>query len=131
MKRIIFTLTVTLFMAGSALTSFAQHSHTTEEAKRDSVAEYKKFRKECDEKIANNKKKIAELKTKKSNESKEVKEKYNKKVADLEQKNEALNKKAAAYDANNNGWTSFKREFNHDMDEIGSALKDLTVDNKK
>ena len=28
-------------------------------------------------------------------------------------------------------WESFKREFNHDMDEIGQALKDLTVDNKK
>lgn len=125
-------LAVTIFIAGSSLTAYAQqHSHTAEEAKKDSIAEYKKFKKDCDEKIANNQKKIAELKAKKSNDSKEVKEKYDKKVSDLEQKNEALRKKAAGYDANNSGWASFKREFNHDMDEIGSALKDLTVDNKK
>jgi len=28
-------------------------------------------------------------------------------------------------------WQSFKREFNHDMDELGHSLKDFTVDNKK
>ena len=33
-------------------------------------------------------------------------------------------------DASEN-WESFKREFNHDMSELGDALKDITVDNKK
>jgi hypothetical protein len=28
-------------------------------------------------------------------------------------------------------WESFKREFNHDVDELGQALKDLTVDNEQ
>ena len=28
-------------------------------------------------------------------------------------------------------WESFKTEFNHDMDELGSAFKDLTVKNTK
>ena len=28
-------------------------------------------------------------------------------------------------------WTSFKSEFNHDMDELGKAFKDLTVKNVK
>jgi len=32
--------------------------------------------------------------------------------------------------ANAEEWETFKREFNHDMDELGKALKDLTVDNK-
>jgi len=36
-----------------------------------------------------------------------------------------------AYEKSQSNWESFKREFNHDMDEIGQALKDLTVDNKK
>jgi hypothetical protein len=26
-------------------------------------------------------------------------------------------------------WISFKNEFNHDMDELGKAFKDLTVQN--
>jgi hypothetical protein len=29
------------------------------------------------------------------------------------------------------GWEKFKAEFNHDMDELGSALKNLTEDNTK
>jgi hypothetical protein len=33
-------------------------------------------------------------------------------------------------DANSN-WQSFKREFKHDTDELGQALKDFTVNNKK
>jgi hypothetical protein len=28
-------------------------------------------------------------------------------------------------------WQSFKREFNHDMDELGNAFNNLTVNNKK
>ena len=28
-------------------------------------------------------------------------------------------------------WESFKTEFNHDMDELGNAFRDLTIDNKK
>ena len=28
-------------------------------------------------------------------------------------------------------WEKFKAEFNHDMDELGKAFKDLSVDNKK
>jgi len=28
-------------------------------------------------------------------------------------------------------WNAFKKEFNHDMDELGNAFKDLTVNNVK
>jgi hypothetical protein len=28
-------------------------------------------------------------------------------------------------------WEDFKKEFEHDMNEIGSSLKDLTVSNTK
>ncbi len=28
-------------------------------------------------------------------------------------------------------WEIFKKEFNHDMDELGKAFKDLTVKNVK
>jgi DNA-directed RNA polymerase subunit N (RpoN/RPB10) len=35
-----------------------------------------------------------------------------------------------AYEKSQSDWEAFKREFNHDMEELGKALKDLTVDNK-
>lgn len=31
----------------------------------------------------------------------------------------------------NADWQSFKREFDHDIDEVGQALKDLRVDNEQ
>jgi hypothetical protein len=50
----------------------------------------------------------------------------------LEQKNAALKSKLNTYENNaQSDWESFKREFNHDMDQLGNSLRDLTVNNKK
>ena len=50
----------------------------------------------------------------------------------LEQKNTELKKILSDYkDEGQDKWTSFKNEFNHDMDELGKAFKDLTVKNLK
>jgi hypothetical protein len=32
---------------------------------------------------------------------------------------------------NTNEWSSFKRDFNHDMDELGQAIKDIDTDGTK
>jgi len=57
---------------------------------------------------------------------------YQKSIDTIEQRNNNLKLKMDSYknDANSD-WKSFKREFNHDMNELGHSLKDLTVDNKK
>ncbi|MBK7408934.1 MAG: hypothetical protein IPJ40_13250 [Saprospirales bacterium] len=55
---------------------------------------------------------------------------YAQRIETLEQKNRDLRTKMANYEQNQSDWESFKREFNHDMDELGQALKDFTVDNK-
>jgi nitrogen regulatory protein PII-like uncharacterized protein len=53
-------------------------------------------------------------------------------VNDLEQKNIVLKNKLADYkDEGPDKWTSFKTEFSHDMDALGKALKDFTLNNKK
>ena len=56
---------------------------------------------------------------------------YAENIAVLEQKNRDMRARVDAYEKSQNGWDSFKREFDHDMDELGQALKDLTVNNKK
>ncbi|MBK6283604.1 MAG: hypothetical protein IPF54_14015 [Draconibacterium sp.] len=48
----------------------------------------------------------------------------------LEQKNNILRAKIESYESNQTDWESFKREFNHDMEELGMAFKDLTSDNE-
>ena len=154
MKKIIFLLTITTFILATTLVSCK--STTKEEiesqekvdvaeqnlkdakdslvvAKKAATAEeWQTFKDQTDSVISYNEAQIAELKLKMQKTGKSVDAKYQKNIEILEQKNKDLKVKADTYknDANSD-WQSFKREFNHDMDEIGQAFKDLTVDNKK
>jgi len=102
------------------------------EAKTDSAADYQKFKKESEMKIAANQKEITSLKNKKSKDTKDVREKYDKKVLALDQKNNELKMKiGGSSTTKTSNWTSFKNEFNHDMNELGDAIKDLGKDNTK
>jgi hypothetical protein len=114
-----------------ARVAVAEAQKDLREAKVDSAADYKKFRKNAEFKIDENKKKIAVLKTKHIKEDKKVNAKYNEKVLSLEQKNNALQKEIhESRHTKTDMWSSFKREFNHDMDELGQAFKDIGVNNK-
>jgi hypothetical protein len=131
MKKIILTLAVTILI-GKTLSVQAQPAKQSS-YQEDNSKEIEKFRSETNEKIKENEKAIADFKEKMSKEKQEVREKYDKKIAQVEQKNKALKKKLADYKEGNekNSWQSFKREFNHDMDELGKGIKDLTVNNVK
>jgi len=88
------------------------------EARIDSAADFQKFKKESELKINDNENKIAELKTKSWNENFSEQ-----KIDTLQQKNDALKKKIEESDkTKTSNWTSFKREFNHDADDLGRAL---------
>ena len=72
------------------------------------------------------------LKLKIKTSEKSIDNQYEKNIEALEQKNKNLKEKMKTYKKGvNSDWQSFQREFNHDMDELGNALKDLTVNNKK
>ena len=144
MKKKILTMAITGVISIVSLTAFGQENKKATEARKDvaeaqqdlrkaktdSAADYQKFRKEAEIKISENQKKIDLLKTKKISEGKEVKEKYDMKVLALEQKNNELQKDiVASAHTETNMWSSFKREFNHDMDELGQAIKDIGVNN--
>ena len=146
MKNKILMFTATGVMLATSLTSYSQQNKKAEkarkdqieakedlkEAKTDSIADFEKFKKEAEIKIADNQKKIDALKVKKAESNKDTKEKYDKKVVALEEKNNALKNKIDGYsNSKTSSWTSFKREFNHDMSELGRAFKDVGVDNMK
>lgn len=154
MKKIIFTLAVTAFMTVTILVSCKPSTNEemaledrVEEAKedvreaKDSLAvarkeataeEWNTFKSQTDSVINYNEARIAELKLKMKKTGKSIDAKYKENIDILEQKNRDLKAKTATYKNDRSAdWQSFKREFNHDMDEIGQALKDLTVDNKK
>jgi septal ring factor EnvC (AmiA/AmiB activator) len=82
--------------------------------------------------INENEIRIAELKVKMKKTGKDIDSLYAKKIDALEQKNKDIKTRIETYkEDKNSDWESFKREYNHDMEELGKALKDITVDNKK
>lgn len=139
MKNKILTLAIAgiIVMIGSSATAqenkkAAEARKDLKEAKIDSAEDFHKFKKEAEIKIKQNQEKIAELKAKKSNDNEEIKKKYDKKVLTLEKKNNELKNKIRKADGTKTSmWASFKREFNHEMDKLGDAFKDMNADNSK
>ena len=154
MKKSIFTLAVVTFMSGALMMSCKSSTKEEKESRekvqeaienvqdaKDSLIVAKKtanaeelnaFKKETDSVVHDNETRIAELKLKMKKTGVSIDAKYQENIDILEQKNKDLKVKMDAYknDANSD-WQSFKQEFNHDMQGIVQAFKDLTVDNKK
>ncbi|HLP95085.1 MAG TPA: hypothetical protein VK168_13670 [Saprospiraceae bacterium] len=95
------------------------------------AAEWKQFKSDSEVKIMDNENQIARIKEKMKTSGKKLNAAYTQSIEELEQKNKNLKARMEAYEKGQTDWQSFKSEFNHDMNELGKALSDLTVDNKK
>jgi len=108
----------------------AQNDANAEAMKVATAEEWAAFKSDADLKIESNNVRIAELKVKMNKPGVILDPVYKQRIETLEQQNKDLRDRMDAYDKNHSDWETFKREFNHDMDELGQALKDVTVDNK-
>ncbi len=152
MKKIIYTLTIAAVLtAGISFSGCQTRPQTSEEisaqakidsAKQDLLAaqetataeEWDAFKKESEVKIRINELSIADLKDRMYESGKKDDVLYSENINKLEKQNEALKARIKNHDNAENRkvkWETFKSEFNHDMDELGKALKDLTVKNTK
>ena len=152
----IFTILITLLIGGAFLSACQSPKVKEDEAvenvqdakqelkdvKQDAKAQeqlenevnaedWKNFKLESEQMIKENDLRIAELKVKMKKSGKLLDPLFDKKIENLEQKNTDLKAKIKAYDKSQTNWEEFKREFKHDMDELGKAMNDLTIDNKK
>ncbi len=147
MKKTVFIPMVAMFCIATLFTSCKPNTKEVQDAqenvqqakedlivakKQANAEEWQNFKDEVNIVIEKNDAKIAELKKQIKKTGKDANAEYDRKIDTLEKKNEELKLKIENYknDADSD-WQSFKREFNHDMDELGKALKDLTVNNKK
>ncbi len=153
MKKVIFILTASaLFLSGAMFTGCQSPDQKVDSAqvkadnaqkdlkdvqkaaelqRATNAEEWKIFKSESEIKIKENESAIAALKEKMTMAGKKMDAVYGKKIDDLEQKNRNLQARMEVYDKGQSEWEVYKREFSHDMDELGQALKDLGVDNKK
>ncbi len=80
-------------------------------------------------KISENQKNITALRTKNSASTQEIKERYDKNLTMLQEKNAALKARIGASGQTATiEWPSFKREINHELLELGRAIKTITVE---
>ncbi len=149
MKRLIFLSTLmAMLIAGAIYTGCESSTEKVSDAKQDlkeaqreaevqrqkdaNAEAWNAFKAESDEKIKANEAYIADLKVKMKASGKKIDAAYEKGIDDLEQKNKDLKTRVDQYqNKGQNDWATFKTEFNHDMDGLGKAIKDIGVNNKR
>lgn len=149
MKKAILTITIVVsLMAGSMFYGCQSSPVTPEEAdaqakvdsakselkdaqKAATAEEWEAFKVESAEKIRINELSIADFKDRKNTSEAQFDALYAEKIDKLEKQNKNLQARIDNYESRRDNWASFKSEFNHDMDELGKAVNDLTVNNKK
>lgn len=146
MKKSILTFAIATFLVGAMFTScstpaqkvadaqenVADAKEDLAEAKDEYLEDVENYRRETAYRIEANNQSIAEFRVRVANEKKVAKADYEEKILKLEQKNTDIKKRLDDYKVEGkDSWQTFKLEFNRDMDELGQALKDLTVKNNK
>jgi hypothetical protein len=91
----------------------------------------KTFRLESDLKIKNNDVRIAELKLKMNKSGTALNEVYAKRIYSLEFRNTNLKKRMSDYVQTHSDWEKFKRDFNRDLDDLGTKLKSIAKETIK
>jgi hypothetical protein len=150
MKKLVLSLAVVAFMAGTLSTSFGQvpdkqsvkaRENLKEEkkdvvvakqdlkvAQKDSVSEYQKLTNESEVKFKNNEKSVADLRASIMKSNSPEMASNQKKVSILEEKNYNLKKELADYKVlGQTQFATFKTRFNRDLDELAKDLKDFKI----
>jgi hypothetical protein len=97
-----------------------------ETTQTDTISEWQQFKIDAQVKINANEKKIDEFKADMKTDGKNIKAKYKKEVVVLEKKNKELKKKISEYKYDGKvKWEEFEQGFNHDMDVVGTSIKNL------
>jgi hypothetical protein len=153
MKKLIFTITITSLMILLVVTG-CKNTSENEAAAQDNVddardnlddakeqlsnaretatkEEWQAFKDSTNATIKQNEMRIAKMKAEFKKTGKSIDDVYAQKIVELEQKNQEIKLKVDKYknDAGND-WKSFKEEYKRDIDELGQAFKNLTVDSK-
>ena len=150
MKKLVLSLAVVAFLAGTISTSFGQvpdkqsvkaRENLKEEkkdvvvakqdlkvAQKDSVSEYQKLTKESEIKFKSNEKSIADLRAAITKNNSKEQATDQKKVSIMEDKNNSLKKELADYKVlGQTQFTTFKTEYNRDQDQLAKELKDFKI----
>ncbi|MCK8142418.1 hypothetical protein MW871_10995 [Flavobacterium sp. I-SCBP12n] len=154
MKKTILNLALTTFIVATVLVGCQDKSKQEAEAKENvenakenlddakaelsdarraaTEQEWQAFKDSTNATIKQNEIRIGEMKAELKKTGKTIDSEYSKNIQELEEKNKEIKNKLEVYKNNTNSdWQSFKKEFRHDMDDLGQSLKNFTVKDKK
>jgi uncharacterized membrane protein YgaE (UPF0421/DUF939 family) len=107
------------------------------EAQNKYEEDWLKFKNETEERLKSNEAELARYRENSGKMKKTDRADYDAKLVRLEEQNKDLRRRMDEYnnepdkEKRRDRWEEFKREFNHDMDELGNAFRDLGENNKK
>jgi hypothetical protein len=96
-----------------------------------SPKEWRAYKQEVRQKIRSNEDRISDLKIKMRHSGNGMDVLYQARIESLEKQNNKLKNRIAKYKRNRSDWASFKREVDREMDDLGQAIKDFSIDSKK
>ena len=154
MKKTILNLALTTFIVATVLVGCQDKSKQEAEAKENvenakenlddakaelsdarraaTEQEWQAFKDSTNATIKQNEIRIAEMKAELKKTGKTIDSEYSKNIQELEEKNKEIKNKLEVYkNDTNSDWQSYKKEFRHDMDDLGQSLKNFTVKDKK
>lgn len=101
-----------------------------DQANEEYAKEVAIYRSSMETSIRDNKLAIAKMTEQKSHVKEGTLKARNLEVEALKKRNDEMESRLNEYKSDNKeNWKAFKREFNNDMDELGKAFKDLSVNN--
>lgn len=110
--------------------SEARQEASEEIMKAASAEEWRVFQNETEIKIKDTEARIDELKKKMKSTGRKVDAEITRQIDNLEFKVKELRGRVNNYEITRTDYSAFKREFNRDIDKLGEALQDFTVNNK-
>jgi dynactin complex subunit len=139
MKNLKKVITISFMIIGVMLIGCFENSEKSKQEIRDNIEENEAYKLELDEyrfriaeQITTNENSIIAFRSRIASQKKEARADYEKKINDLNNKNTDLKMRLDAFNADNKeSWELFKVEFGRDMDELGNALRDFTINSQK
>jgi dynactin complex subunit len=139
MKNIKKVITVSFMIISVMLIGCFENSEKSKQDIKENIKENEDYKLEMDEyrfriteQITTNENSIIAFRSRIANQKKEARADYEKKINDLNNKNTDLKMRLDAFNADNKeSWELFKVEFGRDMDELGNALHDFTINSQK
>ena len=139
MKNLKKVITISFMIIGVMLIGCFENSEKSKQDIKENIKENEAYKLEMDEyrfriaeQITTNENSIIAFRSRIASQKKEARADYEKKINDLNNKNTDLKMRLDAFNADNKeSWELFKVEFGRDMDELGNALHDFTINSQK